>query len=270
MRNIAITGASSGMGAALAKRYAGPGVALALIARNGEKLQQTARTAEAAGAKVHVYAVDVRDQPAIRTALMAFDANHPIDLLIANAGIFDGRQQGEDIEALETSMRVIETNLSGALNTVYAVLPAMRSRKKGQIAIVSSLAGLTPLAGALGYSASKSALVGFGLGLKQAVYKDGIGVSVICPGFVETPITVRHIGWQPFRMTADKAAEKIAHGIARNKAIVAFPLPLHLIARPSVIVPEFVRRFAGNLFACRAASPAVESRQATPIRLAGE
>jgi short-subunit dehydrogenase len=147
----------------------------------------------------------------------------------------------------------------------------MRGRGQGHIAIVASLAGLTPLAGALGYSASKSALVAYGLGLNQALHKEGVGVSVICPGFVETPITERHLGWQPFRLTAAGAAEKIARGIAAKKALVAFPLPLHLIARPSILVPEFVRRFVGNFFSCRAASPAVvPPAPAQPLRMAGE
>lgn len=267
MRNIVITGASSGIGAALVERYAAPGVTLALIARDADRLAYVKALAEAKGAKVEIMSADVRDGAALAALLAAFDAANPIDLLIANAGIFDGRKAGEDVEDAATSLRVLETNLTGAINTVQAALPGMRARKSGRIALVASLAGLTPLAGALGYSASKAAMVAYGLGLNQALYKDGIAVSVICPGFVDTPIAQRHVGWQPFRLSAAQAAEKIERAIARKKALAAFPLPLHMIARPSVLMPEFVRRFAGRFFACHAASPALATAQ-TPLTAA--
>lgn len=267
MANIVITGASSGLGAALAREYAEPGATIGLLARDARKLEAVAKDAVARGAVcVHAQA-DITDAAAIGDSIAAFDAAHPVDIAILNAGMFDGRADGEGIEDLDTSLRVIETNLQGTLKTLHAVLPGMRARGRGHIVIVASLAGLTPLAGALGYSASKSALVAYGLGLKQTLRKEGIKVSVVCPGFIETAIAKKHQGWQPLRMSAQKAAAKIRRGVASNRAIVAFPLVLHLIARPSIMVPDIVRRIAGGFFACSAAKDARPAIAPVPAKL---
>ena len=203
------------------------------------------------------------------------DEKHPIDLAIINAGIFDGRKQREDLESLETSLRVIYNNLKGALNTLHAVLPGMRERGRGHIVFVSSLAGLTPLGGALGYSASKSAVVAYALGLKQVLHKTGIRVTAVCPGFIDTPVADQHLGWQPFKMSAETAAKKIMRGISSRRAIVAFPFALHLLARPSILVPDFVRRNVGNVFSCSASDDAglprgAENKAPAPIANAAE
>lgn len=252
MKNIVITGASSGMGEALARFYAAPGANIGIVGRNAARLGAVAQVVESKGASCTRGEVDVRDGAAVRNFVEDFDSRTPIDLLIVNAGIFDGRKAGQQVEDLETSMRVLETNLSGALNTIHAALPAMRKRGRGHIVLVSSLAGLTPIGGGLGYSAGKAALLSYGLGLKQLLWDEGVHVSVVCPGFVETPLAERHLGWQPFRITADQAAKKIARGIAKRKAIVAFPLPLHIMTRTAILMPDFVRRVVGKVFSCHA------------------
>ena len=137
MRNIVITGASSGMGEALALLYAAPGVALGLVGRNAARLAKVAEAGAAAGAACIQGALDVTNADEVRAFVGDFDAKHPIDLIIVNAGIFDGRRPGQEIEDLETSLRVIETNLNGALATVHAALPGMRRRGRGHIVIMS-------------------------------------------------------------------------------------------------------------------------------------
>ena len=256
MKNIMITGASSGIGRALALANASAGNTLLVMGRNAERLAKVAATITDKGATCEQGLVDIQDEAALRNSIQTFDAAHAIDLAFINAGIFDGRKEGQDLEGLETSLRVLDTNLKGALHTVHAVLPGMRARGSGHIVFVASLAGLTPLGGALGYSASKSAMVAYALGLKQVLHGTGIKVTAVCPGFIETPLADQHLGWQPFKMSADKAAQKIMRGIASNRAIVAFPFALHLLARPSIIAPDIIRRAVGNLFSCSASSDA--------------
>jgi short-subunit dehydrogenase len=252
MTNILITGASSGLGAALARTYAGKDTHLCIMGRNAVRLANVAAEIASCGAGCEQAVADVLDEAVLREAIEAYDAAHPVDLAIINAGIFDGRKEGQDLEDLETSLRVIENNLKGALNTLHAILPAMRARRSGHIVFITSLAGLTPLGCALGYSASKSAMVSYALGLKQVLHGSGIRVTTVCPGFIETPLADQHLGWQPFKITADKAAEKIKRGIASRRAIVAFPFVLHALARPSILVPDIVRRAVGKVFACAA------------------
>ena len=252
MNSILIAGASSGIGAALARNYASSGAHLCLLGRNAERLAGVAVEVAERGADCEQAVADILDEPALRDAIRGYDSRHPVDLAFINAGIFDGRKEGEHLEDLETSLRVIDNNLRGALNTLHAILPAMRTRGSGHIVFVSSLAGLTPLGCALGYSASKSAIVSYALGLKQVLHGSGIRITVVCPGFIETPLASQHLGWQPFKITADKAARKIMRGIASRRAIVAFPFILHALARPSILVPDVVRRAVGKAFACAA------------------
>lgn len=240
-RSIVITGASSGIGAALATRYAAPGVILGLIGRNQARLDAVAGAVRACGATVETASLDIRDTPALTGCLTGFDAAHPIDLLIANAGVLEGRQADGTMEDGETARRVIEINLLGALATLHAVLPAMRTRNRGSIALVSSLAALSPLTDAPAYSASKAALLSYGLAMRAALAETGIRLSVACPGYVETAMTESHIGEHPMKMSAIRAAALIVRGIAQNQPVIAFPKPLYIGSLASAIIPEPLR-----------------------------
>ncbi len=242
--NIVITGASSGIGAALAAYYARPGATLGLIGRDPTRLAAVADRSRELGAAVEPGQFDIRDRVSLTAFLADFDRDHPIDLLIANAGVLDGRRADGAIETAELARGVIEINLLGALDTLHAVLPQMRGRRRGHIVLVSSLAALAPLADAPAYSASKAGLLAYGVGLREAVAAENVRVTVVCPGYVTSGMTDIHIGEHPMKMAADRAARLIGAGIARNRRVIGFPLPLYVGSLISRFVPESVTRLA--------------------------
>lgn len=223
---IAITGASSGLGAALARHYAAPGVTLYLQGRHAERLQAVAQDCMLLDALVHAEILDVRDATAMERWLNASDANSPIDLLIANAGISAGLGGGN--EPAEQAREVFSINIDGVVNTISPLLPRMIARKKGQIALISSLAGIRGLPSSPAYSGSKGWVRVYGEGLRGWLARSGVQVSVICPGFIKTPMTDINPYHMPFIMPADKAAAKIARALARSKGFYAFPKALYL------------------------------------------
>jgi short-subunit dehydrogenase len=225
VQSVLITGASSGLGAALARHYAAPGVTLALTGRDSARLEAIAAACRAAGATVLPGVVDVCDAPAMAAFIESADGQAPLDLAIANAGVSAGTGQGD--EPPDQVRNITATNVEGVLNTVEPVLAAMRRRGRGQIGLVSSLAAFRGFPGAPVYCASKAWVKIWGEGLRGHLHEAGIGVSVICPGFVKTPMTARNPYKMPFIWTAEKAARVIASGLARNKARIAFPWPLY-------------------------------------------
>ena len=238
-RSVAITGASRGIGAAVAIRYARAGASLALLSRNLGDLEAVAAQCRAAGAEaVRVSAVDVRDAAAVEEALAAFDARRPIDLLVANAGVTGGWSAAGEPERPEDSRELLEVNLMGALGAIQAVLPRMRERRSGQIAVTSSIAAFVPLPGLPSYCASKAALLAYALALRETVRADGVGVSAICPGYVDTVLLNRLSGPRPALITPAAAAEAIFAGLQRNRRIIAFPTFIALLTRLIALLPE--------------------------------
>lgn len=226
---IVLTGASGGIGAALAERLAAPGVAMLLTGRAGDRLAAAAGRARAKGAEVETAEADVTDRAALAAALTAFDAAGPIDLLIANAGVSAGLGPGRTPERPEESRRLWEVNYVGMLNTVEPLLPAFLERGRGGIALMSSMAARRPHPDMPSYSASKAAVRAYGESLRGWLGRRGIAVTVICPGFVTSPMSARHKGFKPFEIDAGRAAEIIARGIERRAAFVTFPWPLALL-----------------------------------------
>lgn len=223
-RSIVITGASSGIGEALAVGYAGPGISLALTGRDQDRLDKVADRCRNAGATVTPGIVDSADRAAMAAWLSAVDAAVPVDLVIANAGISAGTAGG--VETEEQARRILSVNLDGVLNTIHPLLPSMRARRRGQIALMASQAGFRGLPGAPAYCASKAAVRVYGEALRGDLAGEGIGVSVICPGFVKSRMTAVNRFPMPFLMDSEQAARAIRRGLERNAARIAFPWPM--------------------------------------------
>lgn len=221
-----ITGASSGIGAALAVALAAPGRRLDLGGRNVERLAAVADRCVSAGAEVAAASVDLRDGGALRSWIAA---TPPPDLLIANAGVSGGSA---------ASAEIIAVNLQAVIDTIEAILPSMQAGS--QIALMSSLAGFNGMPSAPVYCASKAAVRFYGDALRARLRSRGIAVSTICPGFVATPLTERNPFPMPLLMTPDRAAERILRGLARRRATIAFPRRLYLLARLIALLPRAI------------------------------
>ncbi len=221
--SIVITGASSGIGEALAVDYAAPGVALALTGRDAARLETVTAACRAKGATVVAGTIDVTDRERFLPWLEAFDDAHPVDLVIANAGISIDKDNSS-LDDFSIIRKTLDVNINGVLNTVEPLLPRMIARKSGQIGIVSSLAGFIGLPYSASYNASKAAVRVWGESIRYVLKKDGVGVSVICPGFVVSRITTDAPFPMPFMMTSAKASSIIRRGLALNRPRVAFPI----------------------------------------------
>lgn len=235
-RHILITGASSGLGAALAEAYAAPGVLLSLQGRDLGRLNQVAGKARQRGAQAMAAVLDVTDAGAMKTWILDCDNEQPLDLVIANAGISAGTGSGDETE--EQARAIFDVNLTGVLNTIHPVLPRMIVRKQGQIAIMSSLAGFRGFSGAPAYCASKAAVRVYGEALRGDLAHSGVKVNVICPGFVKTPMTDVNRFPMPFLMTPERAAQIMKQGLAKNRARIAFPWQMYALVRLFTALPS--------------------------------
>ncbi len=224
-RSIVITGASSGIGAALAKAYAAPGIHLALSGRNEARLASVASLCRAAGADVDARIIDVSDTDAMANWLSDCDSRQPVVLVIANAGISAGTGGGS--EPPEQARAIFSANLDGVLNSVMPLLPALQQRRRGQIAIMSSLASFRGFPGAPAYCASKAAVRVWGEALRGDLWDSGVRVSVICPGYIVSAMTAGNKFPMPMLMEADRAAAIMVRGLATGRARIAFPWPLY-------------------------------------------
>lgn len=225
--SIVITGASAGIGEALALHYAENGVFLALSGRNAARLDTVADACRAKGATVRADIIDVTDANAMAAWINDIDETHPISLLIANAGISSGTagRNGDD----DRVRALFAVNVDGVLNSVLPVMGRMKERGHGQIALMSSIAAFRGFPGASAYCATKAAVKTLGEGMRLEVGPSGIRVNVICPGYVESLMTAQNNFPMPFMMTAARAAKIIARGLTRNKARIVFPLPMHFL-----------------------------------------
>lgn len=230
--SIFITGASSGLGKAIALAYAEKGVFLCLNGRSLKRLTETARLCRKKGAAVETFICDTRDA----LKMKRYMNKHRFDLVFANAGVSVGVSGFLD-ENEDQARYVFETNVLGTVNTVWPAIEQMRKRGKGQIVLTSSLTAYVGLPGAPAYSASKAAVRNWGAALRGWLAKDGIKVNTICPGFVKTHMTDANPFPMPFIMKAEKAAEIIKRGVTKNKGRIAFPLPMVLLCWFSGILP---------------------------------
>jgi len=239
-RRILITGATGAIGGALAEAYAAPGVELHLHGRNEAKLAAVSQRCRALGATVLTQRLDIRDTAALRTWLEELCANAALDLVVVNAGMNTDIGPAGEGEPWDEVEALIDINLKASMAMVHAVLPAMRRRGRGQIALVSSLAGYFGLPVTPAYCASKAGIKAYGEALRGWLGPEGIQVNVIMPGYVASPMCEAMPGPKPFLWQPDRAARFIRRGLARNKARISFPFPLNLGSWFLAVLPAAV------------------------------
>lgn len=236
--NIVITGASRGLGAALATRFARPGVSLGLIGRNAAALQAVAATCQARGAAVRVGQLDISDGVAMAALLTEWDAALPIDLAIANAGVTGGRQADGAMDGVDGARRLVEANLIGTMNLVEPLLPRFQARRSGQFALIASLAGLRGMPDHPAYSASKAGVLTYGEALRAALRPDRVTVSIILPGYFASALDDRWSGPKPLAMSLDAMADRVTAAIRCNAGLAMIPRRLGLVLRLLALLPS--------------------------------
>ncbi len=229
--SILITGASSGIGAALAEEYASPGIKLVLIGRNTRRLKMTEDICRRLGATVFISVLDVTDEKALERV---FDDLGPFNIVIANAGISSSRSKS----MAQNTREIFSVNIDGLANPFFPAISEMKEQGGGNIGIVSSIAGFQGLPSAPAYSASKAAAKIWGAGLRARYAEENIVVSVICPGFVETPMTDKNDFFMPWKIRPPLAAKAIRQGLERGKSLIIFPWQMALIINLINVLPR--------------------------------
>jgi len=233
-----ITGASSGLGSALAPLLAADGDTVLLAARRADALDSLARRiTEADRGRAIPLTLDVSDHEAVMRTLAAVQAEHgPIDCLVANAGVGDSLPARAFTTA--SVRRVFDTNVFGVTSCLEAVLPGMIARGSGHIVGISSLAGYRGLPGSSSYAASKAALTVLLESLRIELKSFGVDVTTICPGFVKTEMTAKNKHPMPFLMELDDAAREMHAAIRSRVTHCAFPWQLATLVRAGRVLPD--------------------------------
>jgi short-subunit dehydrogenase len=223
-RNILITGASNGLGEALARLYAAPGIQLALTGRNADRLTETARYCEQQGATVTTAIIDVQDRDTLSGWVTATDQRWPLDLIIANAGVMHVSKADSPQGTREQIDEILAVNFTGVITTVNPILDRMALRGKGSVAIISSLSAYRGLPLFPAYAASKAAIKSYYEGLRGVYEQKGVHITVVCPSYIRTPMTsnLRTRGFM--QMDVRYAAARIKQALERHKPLLTFPL----------------------------------------------
>ena len=235
MKNIFITGGSSGLGLALAQYYLAQGQRVGICGRHLENLPTSLGT----NPYFFAYQIDVNDRHLLRTKVMEF-AQGKLDLMIANAGI--GISEKISFPNFNLARQIIDTNVKGVLNAFDVAFELMHVQRQGQVVAISSIAGMGGLPGAGAYVASKAAV----LQLCESYFFDfrhyGISVTAICPGFIDTPLTQKNNHPMPFLVSLEKATHLVARAISARRVLVIFPWQMALIMSVLARLPRWVYR----------------------------
>lgn len=244
---VMLTGASSGIGEALALAMAKRGSTVGLLARRGELLAELAKKCESAGGRARVFACDVTDREGVENAARSLRAEFGrIDIMIANAGIGGTVDPARYLDP-DIVRKVVDINLMGAVNAVHAVLDGMLERGSGQLVAISSLAGFRGLPRSAAYSASKGAMTNFFESVRLDVAPRGVDVTIIQPGFIKTPLTSGRENKMPFLMELEDAVPYFLNAIEAKKRFSAFPWQLASFVRLGRIFPGWLYdRIAGR------------------------
>ena len=243
MQRVFITGASSGLGMALAREYAARGAVLGLVARRADMLQELA--AALPGGPHRVYALDVTEHAALAAAADDFlQAVGGVDIVIANAGVSAGTltELAEDLPVFE---RIVATNLTAMVATFTPFIHAMQRQAQAgepgcRLVGVASVAGMRGLPGAAAYSASKAAVISYCESLRLEMRRHGIRVVTIAPGYIDTPMTRSNAYPMPFLMPAERFAARAAEAIAAGVSYRVIPWQMGVVARLLRLLPNWL------------------------------
>jgi short-subunit dehydrogenase len=234
---VFITGASSGIGEAMARLYAKRGAQLGLVARRGELLDKLAAELSPCPA---LYAIDVTDAAALKNAAADFIARFGVpDIVIANAGVSVGTLTGQDAD-LEVFKTVFDINVLGMVHTFHPFVDAVRAAKKGTLVGIASVAGFRGLPGGGAYSASKAACISYCESLRVELAGSGVSVVTICPGYIRTPMTAVNRYKMPFLISVEEAVERFARAIDAKKSFTVIPWTMGVAARILRILPNWL------------------------------
>jgi short-subunit dehydrogenase len=237
---VFLTGASSGIGKGLTLELGQRGAKLGLVARRADALVEIVKELETKGAKAVALPADVQDAAALGVAADHLRSEFgPIDVLIANAGVGGATSAATNLQP-EQVAKVININLLGAANSVAAVLPEMIRRRSGHLVAVSSLAGYRGLPKSAAYCASKAGLSVFFESVRLDLIGKGVGVTIIHPGFIKTPLTAGREATMPFLMELDDAVKKMVRAIEKGKKSYSFPWQLAAVVRAGMLMPNFM------------------------------
>jgi short-subunit dehydrogenase len=233
---IVITGATSGIGRALALHYAAPGATLGLIGRRQELLNTVAECCQAQGAQVLPAPLDVRNEAAMQTYARQFITQAGgVDLVIANAGV--GAPDDLASGSAAHHAQLFEVNVIGLLNTLLPFIPCMMQQRQGQLVAIASVAGFRALPGSTTYAATKVAVRALMEGYGWELKRHGIVTTTINPGFVVSEMTAKNQFPMPFLLQTDAAARHMARAIARHRRVYTFPWPMAITARLLPFIP---------------------------------
>lgn len=240
MEKVFITGASSGIGAAMAREFAARGAVLGLVARNSEKLEELIKSIPDGDSRCFAYTADVTDKDEIIAAARAFDSVcGGATIVVANAGISHGVKTEfyEDLEVLE---KVYRTNVFAMANTFHPFIKPMKERGCGQLVGIGSVAGIRGLPGSEAYCASKSAVITYCESLRVEMKKHGITVTTICPGFVRTPLTSKNPYKMPFILEPEEFAKTAVDAIMSRTSYQVIPWQMGILAKILRLLPNWL------------------------------
>lgn len=250
-RCVLITGATGAIGGALARAYATPGTHLVLHGRQLTKLDQLAELCQQQGAQVTLSTINLTDDHALKEWLSNVCAQQVPDIVIANAGKNTHPQGAGALEPWEDVQTLLELNLKTPIAMVQHLVPAMQARGSGQWVLISSLAAWHGLPTTPSYSASKAGIKAYGEGLRGLLEPHGIGVTVVMPGYVTSPMCEAMPGPKPFEWPPERAAKVIQRGVSANRARISFPFPLNfgtwwLAVLPAGVSQWLIKRLGFN------------------------
>lgn len=237
MKKIFITGASSGIGEALARQYAKDGAQLALVARREDWLQRVAATITP---RPEIYVCDVRDAGALTRAAQDFMQKHGVpDIVIANAGVSRGTLT-EMADDLATFQEIFDINVMGMVNTFHPFVEPMKAKRNGTLVGIASVAGFRGIPGGGAYSASKAATIRYCESLRVELRPAGVAVVTICPGYIRTPMTAVNTFKMPFLISVDAAVVRFQRAIARKTSFTVIPWSMGIAARVLRVMPNWL------------------------------